>query len=241
MTEERHITNPEEPKSSSSLTNSIYLVLGSWFFASEAIKTNHDDIEQAMELFEDSEDEFFLVENRKNQIKYALLGVVLSSPELFAKRFRKTRSLTDRLLRKASSITRPLSSSRIMAPLNNGFDKLVQRGETIVQEYAEIGRRGEKFSEVYTNQTFENLVDKTVDNVASRPEIRELVQQQSLGMAEELSEEIHDRFSAADSILERIVFKLIPGVKKDTTPIVEIPILENENDRLFRFLEQKTK
>lgn len=76
--------------------------------------------------------------------------------------------------------------------------------------------------------------------LAKRPEISELVQQQGIGMAEDLTDQLQGRTAAADTILERIVFSLIPGKNKDTTPTLFIPLPDEEQDLNKAQIAKKT-
>jgi hypothetical protein len=104
---------------------------------------------------------------------------------------------------------------------------MVAKGERIVDDWIDTGRRGEKTSQALLQQTTDEVVGDVVDMLASRPEIRDLVQQQSMGMVDELTEELQGRASAVDTLLERVVYLLIPGSKKDTTPTLIIPLRED--------------
>jgi hypothetical protein len=121
-----------------------------------------------------------------------------------------------------------VTNNRAIRPINKRYEQLVARGERIVSDWIDTGRRGEITSQKLLQQTTDEVLGEVVDVVASRPEITDLVQQSSMGMVDELTDEMQGRASAVDTVLERIVFKLIPGSHKDTTPTLIIPVPEGE-------------
>ena len=51
-------------------------------------------------------------------------------------------------------------------------------------------------------QAYEDVVDDVLDYLAQKPEIRDLVQQQSVGMAAEVLGEVRERSSDVDGYIE---------------------------------------
>ncbi len=100
--------------------------------------------------------------------------------------------------RRVSGLFDPLTGSRALRPVNSRLDQVVARGERIVNDWIDTGRRGEKTSQVLLQQTTDEVVGEVVDMLASRPEIRELVQQQSMGMVDELTDELQGRAAAVE-------------------------------------------
>ena len=166
------------------------------------------------------------LDDDQDQLKYALIGMLLSTPRVVRRGTARVAQLTNTGVSRVSGLLRPVTGNRALRPINNRLDQLVARGERIVSDWIDTGRRGEKSSQILLQQTTDEVVSELVDMLASRPEITELVQQQSMGMVDELTDELQGRAAATDTILERIVFKLLPGEKIDTTPTLIIPIRE---------------
>jgi hypothetical protein len=127
-----------------------------------------------------------------------------------------------------SAAVRPVSNSRLAKPLHTQFETLVQRGEQIVAEWVDAGRSGELVSRDMVQDTAEDVVDDLVELLANRPELRELIQQQSIGLAQEFSGELQSRSAAADSLLERVAYRILPFAKRDITPTLEVPDLPED-------------
>lgn len=82
---------------------------------------------------------------------------------------------------------------------------MVSRGETILESWIETGRREEQLSRsLVREQAFDDLVNEVLDYLAAKPEIRDLVQDQGVGMAEEVVGEFRSRSSDIDSLLARV-------------------------------------
>lgn len=167
------------------------------------------------------------LDDDQDQLKYALIGMILRTPRVIKRGTARAAQLANTGYRRVSGLFDPLTGSRALRPVNSRLDQVVARGERIVNDWIDTGRRGEKTSQVLLQQTTDEVVGEVVDMLASRPEIRELVQQQSMGMVDELTDELQGRAAAVDTLLERIVYLLIPGSKKDTTPTLIIPLRED--------------
>jgi hypothetical protein len=163
----------------------------------------------------------------QDRLKYALIGMILRTPGVVRRGTARAARMVNAGYSRVSGLFSPVTGSRPLRPLNSRLDQMVARGERIVDDWIDTGRRGEKTSQALLQQTTDEVVGDVVDMLASRPEIRELVQQQSMGMVDELTEELQGRASAVDTILERVVYLLIPGSKKDTTPTLIVPIREH--------------
>jgi len=167
-------------------------------------------------------------EDENELLRYALIGMILDTPRVVRRQVSQVVHLADSAYNGFNDLFRPLTSSRVFRPINTRFSRLTAKGERVVNHWIDTGRRGEKNSQALLLETTDEVVAEVINKLAQRPEITELVQQQSVGMVGELSEELQGRTAAIDTILERIVFRLIPGTKSDTTPTLIIPIPEDE-------------
>ena len=168
------------------------------------------------------------LDDDKDQLKYALIGMILSTPRVLRRGTSQAVQLANAGYSRVSGLLRPVTGSGLLRPINGRLDEMVARGEQIVRDWIDTGRRGEKTSQELVQQTTDEVVGELVKNVASRTDVKEIVQQQGMGMADELSEELQGRAAAADTILERIVFLLLPGKKADTTPTLLIPVRDEQ-------------
>jgi hypothetical protein len=172
------------------------------------------------------EEPFTHTDDEKNQLRYALIGLILKTPSVVSRGVSRTARLAETGFSRLSALIKPVTSNRAVRPINKRYEQMVARGERIVGDWIDTGRRGEITSQKLLQQTTDEVLGEVVNVVAKRPEITDLVQQSSMGMVDELTDELQGRASAVDTILERIVFKLIPGKDKDITPTLIIPAPE---------------
>jgi hypothetical protein len=116
----------------------------------------------------------------------------------------------------------PVLSSRALSPVRGPFESLVERGQAQVDHWRELGRAEEALSRALAQDTAEQLVDTTVDTVASDPRVRDIAQdiiaQQGMGMAEEAVEEVRERTVSSDLLLERPVRSILRRRPRESLP-----------------------
>lgn len=145
------------------------------------------------------------VETEAARLRYALLGIFFQVLEGGSDRLKSLQQSTGRMYQRLNRLVDPLISSRLFRPLRNGVDHMVSRGETILESWIETGRREEQLSRsLVREQAFDDLVNEVLDYLAAKPEIRDLVQDQGVGMAEEVVGEFRSRSSDIDSLLARV-------------------------------------
>jgi len=218
----------------------LHLAVGAALLGINEVKNRLQDKQTMVETSSQTEEPLILPDDEQDELRYALIGLILSTPKILNRGASRVSQAANAGLTRVSVLLRPVTSSRAFRPINDRFDQMVARGEHIVYDWMEAGRRGEKTSQAMLQETTDEVVGDVVNMLAKRPEITELVQQQSIGMAEDLTDQLQGRTAAADTILERIIFSLIPGKNKDTTPTLVIPIPEEEQARYKPQTAKKT-
>ena len=122
----------------------------------------------------------------------------------------------------------PFTSSKIFRPIRNRYGAFRRQSEAVVEKWIETGLKSEKISRQIVQRTADRATGELIQTVAERPEVNDLIEQQGVGMAQEVAQELQDRTAAADTLLERIIFRILPGSKKDTTPTFQVPIIDEE-------------
>lgn len=210
----------------------VYLVLGGLIAAGNEVSGSLKETNIQSAIDDQSSEVFSYQDEEENQFKYALIGLILKTPKFIEKSYRSISYYTAASYSIVNRVTRPFTGNKFINPFQKRYDGLVQKGETIVNELIDTGRRGEIATQNYATSALDDIIETLVANLADRPEIRDLVQQQSIGLAQEITNELQDRASAIDAMIEKIVFKLVPGEKIDTTPIVTLP-LDQEGFEIF--------
>ncbi len=115
-------------------------------------------------------------------------------------------------------LLQPLQTSPVLAPARAEFEKLVTRGAAEVDRWIELGREEERRSRLLTKTAGRMTFETSIHQVAINPEVQALVQQQGIGLANEVVKEVRERAVSADTLVERLarsMFKLAP---RETLP-----------------------
>jgi hypothetical protein len=116
----------------------------------------------------------------------------------------------------------PVLGSRAFSPARGPFERLVERGQAQIKYWRDLGRAEEAHSRALVKNAAEQTIDTTVDTVSSDPRtkkiVQEIVQQQSLGMADEAIEEVRERTVTGDMLLERPVRSILRRRPRESVP-----------------------
>jgi hypothetical protein len=116
----------------------------------------------------------------------------------------------------------PVLGSRAFSPARGPFERLVERGQAQVKHWRDLGRAEEARSRALAQMAAEETIDNTVSTVSSDPRtkkiVQEIIQQQSLGMADEAIEEVRERTVTADMLLERPVRSILRRRPRESVP-----------------------
>ena len=109
----------------------------------------------------------------------------------------------------AARAARPVTSSRLARPWQRRYDQWAERGAGIVERWIQTGRIEEPRSRALMLGAAGQVVDDTIDELAELEGVQQIVQQQSVGMATMMVGEVRERTASADSLLERITYRLL--------------------------------
>jgi hypothetical protein len=157
-------------------------------------------------------------ETELDRLRYAIIATLVQTPELVQQGV----STANRVSRKAtgflSKVASPIASSWVMRPVRRRYERFVARSEARVERLLDQGRAEELSSRALVRRTTANGIDELLDYLAQKPEIRALVQQQSLGMAEEMMGELRDRSATADALAERTARAILRRPQREGLP-----------------------
>lgn len=146
--------------------------------------------------------------------RHALLGLLFELQARFQERPRPVRYAA----RLGWGLARSLDVFGLSAPIQRGFDKLVDRGEREVSRWVKAGHEEERRSRALARAALEGSVDAVLGNVAHNPDVRELVLTQGSGMADEAIEEVRERTVSADMLLDGIIRRLLRRPPPEAPP-----------------------
>ncbi len=159
-------------------------------------------------------------ETEADQARLVLLGMVVDAQN-------RIEQLLPRNPKPPAFITAMLheyETNPALHGLREQVDALAARGERELHRLMEVGRAEEEHSQVLFQTAIRTTTESTIHGITTNQEVRELVQQQSIGIATEIIEEIREHGISLDSFVERTVrhlFRLRPRYELPPSPFAD--------------------
>lgn len=152
-------------------------------------------------------------ESQREQLRYAAIGLLSQAPDLAQGAFSTAVDAAASAYNLFSRWLSPVTHTRPMQPVLRRYDQLAAHGATIVDRWIDAGRAAEQRSRALVRQAAfdgeDEVIEQVVGKLAQEPALRELITQQSVGMADEIMGAIRTRTSHADTRWERRVRALL--------------------------------
>ena len=181
---------------------------------SEPRATSPESIHESL----DAEAIEFQEDTSRDLARYAFIGLVFDTQERFERGLKTTVRLAQAITDRIVPFVVPVQDSRVLSPARKRFNQLVDRGETELQKWVEIGRDEYPHSKQLADIALYETVDFWIDYFAENPEVIDLVATQSMGFSEEVIEEVRERTVSADNLLEGIVRVIFRQPARATLP-----------------------
>lgn len=166
-----------------------------------------------------------LAELERSRQRHTLIGLLFETPEALSNRLARVGQASGAAAGLVGKVSAPIVNSRLVRPLKRRFDNLVRQSESNIERWAERGRVEEQVSRAIAEQAIAELFDEVMAEVitqlAQKPEVRELLQQQSVGLAGEVIGEVRQRSASADALLERVARTILRRSPHEA--VVELP------------------
>jgi hypothetical protein len=151
-------------------------------------------------------------------IHHAMVGLVFEAEDSLLRGI----ELLDRgsrvISRKSEPWLRPVRNSRLVKPFSQQIDRLAERGENEVKRWIERGRIESVQSRDLVEKAISSTVEHNIEYLTTNPEVQELVQQQSSGLANEILEEVRERTVSADNFLEGVARRVLRRTPRQQLP-----------------------
>lgn len=152
-------------------------------------------------------------ETDRERLRYALIGLVAAAPGAAQKTFTTALQASDSAYTLISNALRPVTNSRISRPFQRRYDRYAAHGAEIVDRWIDTGRAAEQRSRALARQAaFEGedeVMTQVIGVLATKPEVRDLITQQSVGMAEEVMNQLRARTYVSDAKWENRIRRLL--------------------------------
>lgn len=109
------------------------------------------------------------------------------------------------LARMLHPLVMQFATNPTLAPLREQFQQMSERGEQEVARLLDHGRREEAHSRLLFLTAMRVTTETSIHEVVQNQEVRQLVQQQSAGLANEVVEEVREHTFSIDTVVERFV------------------------------------
>lgn len=158
------------------------------------------------------------IETAEDRLRFALVGFLFDTQARVRRGVSLGARALDVMLGISTKATRPITHSRLGRPFQRRYDRLVNLGEETLARWVDLGRDEEPATRELARRTYNNIVDEFIERLADNPEVQQLVQQQSIGLASEIRDEVRERTVTADNVVEDIVRRILRRPSRGELP-----------------------
>ena len=154
--------------------------------------------------------------------RHVALGRMIDARSGGGRTFRLLNNITSAAVTTMELVFSPITNSRVFRPLAKGFDRAVERGEYQVNYWKHIGRSEDIHSRRIAESALTIVADDSMDEIIENERIQEFVQEmmaaQSLGIIDEVIEEIRERGFSSDVFFEKPFRRLFRRADREEIP-----------------------
>ncbi|MBE2223493.1 MAG: hypothetical protein IAF02_18275 [Anaerolineae bacterium] len=142
--------------------------------------------------------------SERDLIRYGLIGFIFESEDTGRKILKSLLKVPGGVARTAVRPTKSVANSRFTGPIRRRLDRMADRGESQILRWIERGHAEEPLSRNLARLGVQEITDEFINQLAQNEEVKELVQEQSMGLAGEAVDQVRERTFSADTLVERI-------------------------------------
>jgi hypothetical protein len=161
----------------------------------------------------------------RNRRYLMVIGLLFETPEALSSGLSKVGQVTGSAAGAVGKVLGPIYNSRLARPIKKRCDNLLARGEATAERWTERGRGEEQVSRALTEQVVDELIQdiaiEVMTRLAQKPEVREMVQQQSVSLAGEVVGQVRQGTASTDAFLERLARALIRRAQHEA--VIDLP------------------
>ncbi len=158
-----------------------------------------------------------------DSLRYALVGMLFETETRMRRRFSTLLSRLAHASQEAglfyANVTADMRRTPL-DPLRIRLDEMLYRATATVDRWTDRGWIEEQHSRRMAREAAAGVIDELLDYMAQNPEVRQLIEEQGMSMAETAVDEVRERTATADMWIERIARGLLhrPVSEKSTRP-----------------------
>jgi hypothetical protein len=162
-----------------------------------------------------------------DMLRYTLVGMMFETESLMRRRFSIMRRRLARASHEANRFyATAMSDMRYtpLDPLRVRLEEMVYRATMTLDRWSDRGWMEEQQSRDMAQEAVVSVIDELLDYMARNPEVRELIEQQGLSMAETAVDEVRERTATADMWIERVARGLLhrPASENPAQPAASV-------------------
>lgn len=157
-------------------------------------------------------------QNSTDVLRHALIGLIFDGEERLRQNLSWWGDQVMHTAGMAAAVTRPVTESWLMAPLRQPLRSLTRQTQAEMARLIHRGRIEEAISRVMTTELTDEMVSVVLAYLADKPEVRRLIQEQGMSMAEEVVDEVRNQSVAADNLLDSFVNRLFNRAPRPPSP-----------------------
>jgi len=140
-----------------------------------------------------------------SDVRYALIGLIFESEEKLEDALVAAKRIWNRADQVLDPLGRPIKKISTSRPVQKGIDQLTSRSQSAVSRWIRRGQEEETHSRQLTQHAATSTVDQSILYMAENEAITELIQTQSLSLAEQILELVRAISVSADYFAEGLV------------------------------------
>jgi len=142
--------------------------------------------------------------SERELMRYAIIGFIFESEDTGRTLLKKLLKVPGGVARTAVRPTKSVANSRFTGPFRRRLDRMADRGEEQLMRWIQRGHTEEPLSRNIARLGVQEITDEFINQLAQNEEVKELVQEQSMGLAGEAVDQVRERTFSADTLVERI-------------------------------------
>lgn len=164
-----------------------------------------------------------------DRLFYALIGMTFAIRQRAARDMAGWLLSPGRVIQQMSDNVDKLSQNPLLRPfikpVKDQADALGQQMQDEVERWIALGQAEERHSRAVARVAVPELIDEVLEILAENPELRALIQQQSVGLAGEVVDSMREVTVTADAVVEGIVRKMLRRAPRKQLPVRDTHLL----------------
>lgn len=147
------------------------------------------------------------------RLYYALIGMSFAARQRVERDMTEWLSSPGRVMQGLIDLTNDLSENPLLRPLvqpiKEQAEAVSQHVHDEIERWVAIGQAEEQRSRAVARIAVPEVIDEVLEMLADNPELQDLIQQQSVGLAGEVVDSVREVTVTADSVVEAIARRIL--------------------------------